>query len=441
MGRGFSVYAQEPEKERFIDRFSFRTNAVDWMLTIPNVSVAFDLFPGEFNKMDVLLGIRYNWNTRHQLPTYYVFNLFDGRAEYRYHFRFQQLEAGEKSNFFSLKRKNPRSWIAHYVGGYANAGTFAFKVSTNGHQGFQGGVGISYGIEMPLYQYKKGAIDLDIGASIGAMYSNFNLFTLNGANTAYVNNGKGWAVIPMLSEVRATFIWRTRSVREKYLKDDPEIPRFREAMAIARSNFASVDKSHFDESRTKKEAAALAKSDSLYRAAFVVWVNEQVEYQKGQVQYNNITPDHEEQVKKEIDRMGQKAISELDKVMRAKANEAASAARAAQREADKAAAAKEKEEKAAAKAAEKEAAEKEKAEKAAAKEADKGVTDNKADKAAAKAAEKEAAEKAKAEKAAAKAAEKAAKQAEKEAAEKAKAEAKAAEKAAKAKAKENKTNE
>ena len=306
-GRGFSAHAQEPERERFIDRFSFRTNAVDWLLTIPNVSVSFDLFPGEFNKMDVLLGIRYNWNTRHQLPTYYVFDVFDGRLEYRYHYRYQQLGSGEKPNLFSLKRKNPRSWVAHYIGGYANAGTFAFKVSTNGHQGFQGGVGVSFGIELPLYQYKKGAIDLDLGASVGAMYANFNLFTLNGANSAYVNNGKGWGVIPMLSE-------------------------------------------------------------------------ENVDDQKSRVQYYNVTPDHEEQLKKEIEKLGQKAINDLEKDLKAKANEAANAARAAQREADK------------------EAAEKEKAEKAAAREAEK--------------AQKEA--------------EKAAKQAEKEAEEKAKAEAKAA---------------
>lgn len=391
--RGVSVYAQEPEKERLIDRFSFRTNAVDWLLTIPNVSVSFDLFPGEYNKMDVLLGVRYNWNTFHKLPTYYVFDVFDARAEYRYHFRFEQLGSGEKPNFFSLKRKNPRHHIAHYVGAYANAGTFAFKVSADGRQGFQGGVGVSFGIELPLYQYKKGAIDLDLGASIGAMYNNFNLFTLNGANSAYVNNGKGWAVIPMLSELRATFAWRTRSVRDRYLKDDPEIPRFRDALNSIRGDFASVDKKTFDESRTKKEAKELAQSDSLYRAAFISWVNENVEDQKGRVQYYNVTPEHEEQLKKEIDKLGQKAIADFEKVIKAKVDEADKAARDKAREEAKA------------------AAEKEKAEKAAEKEAEK----------AAKQAEKEAAEKAKAE---AKEAEKAAKEAEKAAKAQAKEQAK-----------------
>ena len=411
------MHAQEPERERFIDRFSFRTNAVDWLLTIPNVSVSFDLFPGEFNKMDVLLGIRYNWNTRHQLPTYYVFDVFDGRLEYRYHYRYQQLGSGEKPNLFSLKRKNPRSWVAHYIGGYANAGTFAFKVSTNGHQGFQGGVGVSFGIELPLYQYKKGAIDLDLGASIGAMYANFNLFTLNGANSAYVNNGKGWGVIPMLSELRATFTWRTRSVRDRYLKDDPEIPRFRDALNSIRGDFASVDKKTFDESRTQREARELAKSDSLYREAFVKWVQENVDDQKSRVQYYNVTPDHEEQLKKEIDKLGQKAIADLEKDLKVKADEAASAARAAQREEAKAA-----------KEADKAAKEAEKA----AKEDKATKDDDKAAKAEAKAAEKAA-------KAQAQAEAKAAKEAEKAAKAQAQAEAKAAkeaEKAAKAQAKE-----
>ncbi len=416
-GRGVSAYAQEPEgaaKERLIDRFSFRTNAVDWLLTIPNVSVSFDLFPGEYNKMDVLLGVRYNWNTFHKLPTYYVFDVFDARAEYRYHFRFEQLGSGEKPNFFSLKRKNPRHHIAHYVGAYANAGTFAFKVSADGRQGFQGGVGVSFGIELPLYQYKKGAIDLDLGASIGAMYNNFNLFTLNGANSAYVNNGKGWAVIPMLSELRATFAWRTRSVRDRYLKDDPEIPRFRDALNSIRGDFASVDKKTFDESRTKKEAKELAQSDSLYRAAFINWVNENVEDQKGRVQYYNVTPEHEEQLKKEIDKLGQKAIADFEKVIKAKADEEEAKA----------------------------AAEKEKAEKAAAKEADKAAKDgDKATKDGDKAAKAEAKAAEKAAKAQAQAEAKAAKEAEKAAKAQAQAEAKAAkeaEKAAKAQAKQNK---
>ena len=263
-----------------------------------------------------------------------------------------------------------------------SAAGVAFKVSADGRQGFQGGVGVSFGIELPLYQYKKGAIDLDLGASIGAMYNNFNLFTLNGANSAYVNNGKGWAVIPMLSELRATFAWRTRSVRDRYLKDDPEIPRFRDALNSIRGDFASVDKKTFDESRTQKEARELAKSDSLYRTAFINWVNENVEDQKGRVQYYNVTPEHEEQLKKEIDKLGQKSIADFEKVIKAKADEADKAARDKAREEAKA------------------AAEKEKAEKAAEKEAEK----------AAKQAEKEAAEKAKAE---AKEAEKAAKEAEK----------------------------
>ena len=417
LGRGVSVYAQEPEKERLIDRFSFRTNAVDWLLTIPNVSVSFDLFPGEYNKMDVLLGVRYNWNTFHKLPTYYVFDVFDARAEYRYHFRFEQLGSGEKPNFFSLKRKNPRHHIAHYVGGYANVGTFAFKVSADGRQGFQGGVGVSFGIELPLYQYKKGAIDLDLGASIGAMYNNFNLFTLNGANSAYVNNGKGWAVIPMLSELRATFAWRTRSVRDRYLKDDPEIPRFRDALNSIRGDFASVDKKTFDESRTQKEARELAKSDSLYRTAFINWVNENVEDQKGRVQYYNVTPEHEEQLKKEIDKLGQKAIADFEKVIKAKVDEAEKAARDKAREEAKAAAEKEKAEKAAAKEADK-----------AAKDGDKATKDgDKAAKAEAKAAEKAAKAQAQAEAKAAKEAEKAAK-----------AQAQAEAKAAKAQAKQNK---
>ena len=81
--------AQDVSEARpsFIERFSLKTNAVEWLLTVPNLQVEFDILPSQYNRHTVQLGAKYNWNTGGKYAPYYVFNVFDIRPEYRYHFR------------------------------------------------------------------------------------------------------------------------------------------------------------------------------------------------------------------------------------------------------------------------------------------------------------------------------------------------------------------
>ena len=331
--------AHAQESEKFIDRFSLRTNTLDWLATVPNIQVGFDLFPGAYNRSSILLGVKWNWNTYHKLPPYYVFDVFDVRAEYRMHFRFKPLSnAGGKHSFFSLERKNPHSWIAHYIGGYADYSSYSIKPGANGRQGFQGGIGVSTGIEMPLYQYKGGAIDLDLGVSAGLLYTRYQQFVLSQSHSQYLFQQDGQKVLPMITELRAVFSWRRHSVKEKYLEDDPELPVYRETLGNIRTAFASATKETFDGlSRPKSETKAMAESDSLYRAKFVEWIqNDQVSYEKDRLQYQDVTPQHKKALEKEIDRLGKKAIDNFDAALRKKEAAARKEAEKAQREAEKA---------------------------------------------------------------------------------------------------------
>ena len=328
------LYAQGTQA--FKDRLTFGTNAVDWLLTVPNVRMELDLHPGPYNQSSILAGIRYNWNTFHQLPPYYVFNVFSIKGEYRYHFRFKEPERGQKASFFSLYRNNPRPWIAYYVGAYGEYSSFSIKFSARGRQGGQGGFGVSAGLELPLYQYKGGAVDLDLGASAGLTLAAYQLYRLNDAATAYTMEGKRFVPLPMLTEVRAVFNWRRTSVKDRYVKSDPQIPVFNNTLADIRTNFENTNKQAFDESRTKKESAAYAKNDSLYRADFTAWVMENDEYLRNYIKDVPVDAKHMKKLQKEIDNGTKKVMADFEQFFKDRDAAAAQAAKEREKEAKKA---------------------------------------------------------------------------------------------------------
>lgn len=348
MGGGilFSHLSYAQVSQDIKNRLSYGTNAFEWLLTVPNARVEFDLHPGPYNQESILAGIRYNWNTFHKLPPYYVFNTFSIKGEYRYHFRFRQLEAGQKAKFFSFERKNPRPWLAFYVGGYAEYSSFSIKFSSLGRQGGQGGIGVSAGLELPLYQYRGGAIDLDLGASAGLCLASYELYRLNEAATAYIIDGKRFLPLPIVSELRAVFNWRRVSVKDKYVKTDPQIPVFNNAMADIRTNFENTNKQAFDDSRTKKEAAAYAQNDSLYRADFTAWVLENERDLMNQLEYVNVDDAHRKKLEKAVKDGTKKVLDDFNKALKEKNDAAAKAAKAQADEEKKKKAALEKEQKA-----------------------------------------------------------------------------------------------
>ena len=307
-------YAQG--KGDLLDRFSFGTNAFEWLLTVPNASVEFDLYPGPYNRSTLLAGMKYNWNTWHRLPPYYVFNVWDVRAEYRYHHRFTQQDDEKRFTWLNFLHLDKRPWIAYYAGVYADYSNFSIKFTSTGRQGRQGGMGLSLGMELPLYQYKRGAIDLDLGFSAGVTYATYDYFALNSSATSYELTGNCSLVLPVVSEVRAVFNWRTVSVKDKYVKSDPQIPLFENALADIRTNFENTTRQAFDESRTKKESAAYAKSDSLYRAAFTQWVMDNEKDLLGQISFVQVDEAHMKKLEAKVKQGTRGVMREFDQYMK-----------------------------------------------------------------------------------------------------------------------------
>ena len=219
--------ASIPSKGRFLDRFAFKTNALEWLITIPNFGVEFDLLDSEYNNMTVGLTAKYNWNTTHNFDSWsqefnpgppVVFNILDIRPEFRYYYRTVKASSKKKNaDKFNIERflkekKNARPWRAHYVGAYVNYGNYALKFGQRGYQGDVFGLGASAGYALPMYEYKKGFIDVELGFSVGLQLAVKDVFVHNPDGFVYMkvtseSKGLHMTPFPVVSEMRVAFAW------------------------------------------------------------------------------------------------------------------------------------------------------------------------------------------------------------------------------------------
>lgn len=218
------------EEISFKDRWGIKTNAVDWLLTIPNIGVEFDLGNTIRNKHTIGANVKWNWNTSQKYTPSIIFNVFDARVEWRQYFRTRQrggvtkdapLYTRLKETVFTTRRKNPRTWRAYYWGVYANASTYSFKLGKQGIQGNSYGAGISLGYTAPLYGYRNNYIDLELGGAVGLLYASYDIFEHDAESGCYpriADKCKGGHIVPfpMITDVRVAFVYRFVSVKDKY---------------------------------------------------------------------------------------------------------------------------------------------------------------------------------------------------------------------------------
>lgn len=286
-----------------IDRIAVRTNAFDWMLTIPNIGFEMDLNGSEYNNITLGLSAKYNWNTLHYNmntgntyapPTAY--NLLDIRPEARYWFRTRKgprTKAAMNLENFLKNRKDPKTWRANYVGVYTNYANYSFKLGQKGMQGHVFGFGLSAGYSVPMYEYSNGAIDVELGASVGLQLCTRDMFAHNPDGYFYVPVVKGTKDLhltpfPVVSDVRVAFVWRHKSIKDK-VKEDVERNRVKRVFNTIESdyNYNDQSKSRYDEdlknTLSNRDRERIMANDSLYRAGFMKNLNEQEATLRGYV--------------------------------------------------------------------------------------------------------------------------------------------------------------
>lgn len=211
----------------FPERWSIRTNTVDWITTVPNIAVEFDVSDSVYNRWSIGAGVKFNYLPHHaDFSSRFTYKVTDVRLEARRYFRSYQMfpyRSGNKS------RSNRGWWRAYYVGPYVSYTRYAFQVGNPAYQGKALSAGVTGGYNIPLYETRHGgSIDLDLGLSVGALYLDQSK---KGADGQFVPESR-FLPYPMLTDLRVGFVYRWRSVRKKYvaLNEEKILQRHTERM-------------------------------------------------------------------------------------------------------------------------------------------------------------------------------------------------------------------
>lgn len=218
----------------FKSRWAIRTNAVDWLMLLPNLTAEYDLFASPYKHYTLSLGIKGNWNTSQNYKPAIVYNLLDVRTEFRQYFRTTQrnyrrpksekisLYKRLKEEVFTKERLQPRLWRAYYWGIYADVADYTFKFGKQGITGSAYGLGLSGGFTVPLYGYRENFIDLELGASVGMVYTKYDAFRHDVESNCYPRlpqQSKAGHIVPfpVVSDLRVAFVYRfSVSAKNKY---------------------------------------------------------------------------------------------------------------------------------------------------------------------------------------------------------------------------------
>lgn len=218
----------------FKERWAIKANAFEWLITVPNLSVEFDLSDTLKKSNTISLTVKCNWNTYHKYLPPSVFNMFDVRPEFRHYYRTSSYTYSDRSSrtkrqkfedfVLDHERKDPKTWRAYYIGGYVNYGTYAFKFTETGIQGIAVGLGASLGYAIPMYIYEKGKIDVELGFSVGFQMCTKDRFIHDPDGHYYLkledkSKGFHFTPFPVVSELRVAFAYRFLSIKDKYPYD------------------------------------------------------------------------------------------------------------------------------------------------------------------------------------------------------------------------------
>ncbi len=206
---------QAQEKTAHNNRWAWKTNILEWATLIPNAGVEMDVSKSVYNKWT--LGLQAAWNGKTNIKPKQKIQLgvCDIRVEGRRYF------APSTHVKHSKQRKN-RFWGRYYWGlytGYTDYKTIWEKGAT----GKAIHAGLTSGWQVQLYQNNSGGgFDLDLGASIGAVYTQYNRYGWkDGSMLLKEKVDWKWLPYPMLTELRLGIVYRFTSIRYKYNKSKP----------------------------------------------------------------------------------------------------------------------------------------------------------------------------------------------------------------------------
>ncbi len=206
------------------ERVSLHTNAVDWVMCVPNLGVEFDIKGRNYNRWSVMANVRYRPSMKNTFVMPLVFNIFEVSLEGRAYWRERQATPTgifhhhrlwyEKILSARAMLPSHPTWV-FYRGGYVAYTKYSFllKDAIKGTQGNAIQAGFTWGFEKPLYQFSDGnSLDLDCGFSAGFCVHKTDKYDIDQENNAYGVTEKSdkWKFnpIPVLKDLHVSFVYR-----------------------------------------------------------------------------------------------------------------------------------------------------------------------------------------------------------------------------------------
>ena len=207
-----------------LERVSLHTNAVDWVIGIPNLAVEFDVKARNYNRWSFMAGVRYRPAMKNTFVMPVVYNIFEVSLEGRGYWRERR---ATPTGIFSHHRMwyekilscramlpSHPTWV-FYRGGYVAYTKYSFllKDAIDGRQGQAIQAGFTWGFEKPLYQFSDGnSLDLDCGISVGFCMHKTDKYDVDPQNNAYgiTEKAEKWKFnpIPLPKDVHVSFVYR-----------------------------------------------------------------------------------------------------------------------------------------------------------------------------------------------------------------------------------------
>ncbi len=281
-----------------------KTNLLEWTAAVPNFSVMADLSGKAWNHSVAGVTLKYRWKTYETYVPSLMYDLFEVRPEYRYY------------------------WNRLYVGGYVSYANFTTLLpgKTTGWQGPAYGGGASFGYEIPLYQYKKSAIDLEIGLSAGAHYANRQEFSVSDDRTQTTLTGSPVGGILPYPELRVALVWRKTSVKDKYRQNNPMKALYKSEEEVVMINYGATSRENFDamhQGRLKVFQNSVFLdlyygNEETYRTAFDLYVQESfVDVTLDGIEHSKLDEKSKKKLAGKVERLKKKAMAEFDKSLKA----------------------------------------------------------------------------------------------------------------------------
>jgi len=210
------------------ERLSVRSNAVDWLLLVPNIGIEYDIFPTNHNRWSVGLNLRYNWQSSHTYKPGLVYNVAEARLEVRNYYRirvFSSPSVEPKKHIWERVLSPRRAESKHptttfYRGAFVAFNNYSLKLGSEGKQGNAIIGGVMWGMIKPMYQFSNGnSLDLEFAASAGVAYAKYDTYTHDRMDDCYPITATGkTTIMPVINELRVGFVYRFGSypITKKY---------------------------------------------------------------------------------------------------------------------------------------------------------------------------------------------------------------------------------